>query len=135
MSAKKTKKAAKRPTRPADHRENIFTACDRHTADLVSARENDDGESLSRWEDESILEIDALRGVSDPDRYRVRFVLQLNGPTVDVTVDSVEGCTYEHSWGKAADARNARDLTRIHLSSNQRSAWEALAEEVMERSA
>ena len=69
-----------------------------------------------------------MQSPTDPDRYRTRFVLTLGGPTVDVTVDSRDGVTYSHSFGKAGRSARERELREIDLRGSERQTWERLAE-------
>lgn len=103
-----------------DHRVNILETIETLTAELSEA---DHVDYLNE-----LLEVDHMCSPNDPDRFRTRFLLTCGGPHVEVCVDSRDGVTFFHSWGKANNRANARDLREIDLRGTNRAAWEALAD-------
>lgn len=103
------------------HRMNIHAVADALTLELSEADHID-------YLNEEVLEVDHMCSPSDPDRFRTRFLLTCGGPHVEVVVDSRDGVSLFHSWGKANNRANAKDLREVDLRGTDAAAWEALAE-------
>lgn len=131
---------AKKGAKRHDHREDIFAACDAATERVRWALgladppedEEDPTTDVATFLNESVLEIDHMAAPEDPDRCRTRFVLGLGGPHVEVVVDSRDGVTFCHSWGKRGPRANARDLREIDVCGADRDVWTRLAAEYRE---
>lgn len=124
-----------------DHRQDIYAALDRrmaHWADIVELAQLDPpADLLERLEVDAtdypsetafellqadllqadILALEVLRSDSSGEIRRIEFLLTCGGPTVRLDVElsggAVQTAFYFHSWGKAGDAEDARDLQRI----------------------
>jgi len=100
-----------------DHRVLITESADNHTQ---WAREAVDDET----EHEYFLDIEVFRSDSNPDRYRVEFLLTCGGPTVRVIVNEF-GPMFHHSWGMDQLGKDRHDCD---FNSDDRDFWESLAE-------
>lgn len=134
---------AKVKTKVHDHRVEIRKELDRFTDYVRAALDGEVPEGLADDADEvstdlgaflerDVLEIDALFAPGDRDRYRIRFVFTIGGPHVEVIVDSREGVTFVHSWGKEGPEVDAADRKEIDAYGADRAVWERLATEYVE---
>ncbi len=103
-----------------DHREDIFDAARRYTAD---AREAVSEEGIENGY-ELAYNIEVF--TSNHDRRRVEFLLAGGGPTVYVIVDQYDRVDFLHSWGMDEEGN---DRTTVGLSGEDATFWLAQAEE------